>query len=157
MDVYEWEADGVEEAPGVVCRVVVGCTHLLSSGEDVGRATFLGASENGDNVFFATAARLVPQATPEFPNIYDARVDGGFAPPPGVHECLSCQGVGSTAPLFGPGASLTFAGPGNPVAPAENAKPEPKPKPKLKPKPKRRHKKRTRAKRARSHRGGGRS
>ena len=45
MDVYEWEADGVEEEPGVVCRLAVGCTHLLSTGEDVGKATFLGASE----------------------------------------------------------------------------------------------------------------
>ena len=65
MDVYEWEADGVEEEPGVVCRLAVGCTHLLSTGEDVGKATFLGASEDGRNVFFATAGQLVPQATPE--------------------------------------------------------------------------------------------
>ena len=153
MDVYEWEADGAEEGLGVICRVVVGCTHLISSGEDVGKATLLGASENGDNVFFATAARLVPQATPEFPNIYDARVGGGFPPRQEPRECLSCQGVGSTAPLFGPGASLTFAGPGNPVvAPAGKEKPESKPKSK----PKRRRKKRTSAKRATGRRKGGR-
>jgi len=114
MDVYEWEASGAEEAPGIFCHVVVGCTHLLSTGENVGKSTFLGASEDGSNVFLATEAPLVPQATPEFPNIYDARVDGGFAPPPIPLPCLSCQGVGSTAPLFGPGASLTFAGAGNP-------------------------------------------
>ena len=153
MDVYEWEADGVEEGPGVVCGVVVGCTHLLTSGEDVGRATFLGAGENGRNVFFATAAQLVPQATPEFPNIYDARVEGGFPPRTEPVPCLSCQGVGSTAPLFGPGASLTFAGPGNPVASVATERVVSKPKSK----PKRRHKKRIRAKRVRSHRGGGRS
>jgi hypothetical protein len=113
MDVYEWEANGAEEAPGVVCRVVNGCTHLISTGEDVGKATFLGASENGSDVFFATASRLVPQATPEFPNIYDARVGGGFPSTKNETECLSCQGAGSAAPLFGPGASGTFAGAGN--------------------------------------------
>jgi hypothetical protein len=121
LDVYEWEASGVEEESGVFCGVAVGCTHLLSSGEDVGKATFLGASGDGRNVFLATAAQLVPQATPEFPNIYDARVGGGFAPPPRPPECsLSCQGVGSTAPLFGPGASLTFSGTGN-TAPSSSA------------------------------------
>ncbi len=118
MDVYEWEADGTKESPGVVCAVANGCTHLISTGEDVGAATFLGASENGDNVFFATAGQLLPQVDGEFPNIYDARVDGGFPPPSGEPECLSCQGVGAPAPLFSAGASLTFVGVGNPVQPA---------------------------------------
>lgn len=76
LDVYEWEADG---AGG--CEVVQGCTHLLSAGEASGPSVFLGASNNGSNVFFASPAQLAPQATPEFTNIYDARVDGGFAPP----------------------------------------------------------------------------
>jgi hypothetical protein len=134
MDVYEWEADGVEEGEGtgVFCRVVNGCTHLLSSGEDVGKATFLGASENGSNVFFATAARLVPQATPEFPNIYDARVDGGFPPPTKEIECLSCQGVGSPSPLFGAPASGTFVGTGNPAPAVAVVKAVVKPKKKKK-------------------------
>ncbi len=116
VDVYEWEADGSEEAPGAFCRETNGCTHLLSSGEDVGPAVFLGASRDGSNVFFSTAAQLAPQATPEFTSIYDARVYGGFAPPAPAPECSSCQGVGSPLPLFSPGASLTFAGAGNPAA-----------------------------------------
>jgi hypothetical protein len=117
MDVYEWEADGTEETPGVFCRVLNGCTHLISTGEDVGKATFLGASENGENIFFATAGQLLPQVDGEFPNIYDARVDGGFPPPRGEPECSSCQGVGAPAPLFSPGASGTFVGPANVTAP----------------------------------------
>jgi hypothetical protein len=120
LDVYEWEAPGTEEAPGVLCHGVNGCTHLISTGEDVGKATFLGASEDGSNVFFATAGQLLPQADAEFTNIYDARIDGGFAPPPPASECLSCQGVGSPTPLVGPGASMTFAGAGNPVAPVKS-------------------------------------
>ncbi len=115
MDVYEWEADGTEEGPGVFCRVVNGCTHLISSGEDVGPAYFLGASRDGSNVFFSSASQLVPQATPEFTNVYDARVDGGFAPL-GVPEiCLSCHGVGSPPPLFNVPAGVLFTGAGNPA------------------------------------------
>ncbi len=110
MDVYEWEADG---AGG--CELSQGCTHLLSSGEASGPSTFLGASANGNNVFLEAPAQLVPQATEEFPNIYDARVEGGFAPPPLPRECLSCQGVGSPPPLFNTPASVSFAGAGNPA------------------------------------------
>jgi hypothetical protein len=116
-DVYEWEVDGAKESPGVFCHVVNGCTHLITTGEDVGPSAFLGASSNGNNVFLGTAAQLVPQATPEFDNIYDARVDGGFAPSPPAPECLSCQGVGSPPPLFSPGASGPFAGADNPPVP----------------------------------------
>lgn len=115
-DVYEWEQDGTEEESGVVCRVADGCTHLISTGEAVGPERFLGASANGDDVFFTSAAQLVPGATLEFTNIYDARVDGGFPPPPPIVECASCQGVGNPAPQFGAPASMTLAGIGNPPA-----------------------------------------
>jgi hypothetical protein len=110
MDVYEWEAEGTGG-----CELNQGCTHLLSSGEASGPSTFLGASANGSNVFLESPAQLVPQATEEFPNIYDVRVEGGFAPLPPVHECLSCQGVGTPPPLFNTPASVSFAGAGNPV------------------------------------------
>jgi hypothetical protein len=115
-DVYEWEADGSEEAPGVFCRVANGCTHLISAGEAVGPERFLGASQNGQDLYFASAAQLVPQATPEFTNIYDARVDGGFPSPAPHVECSSCQGVGSPPPQFSTPASAAFTGVGNPPA-----------------------------------------
>jgi hypothetical protein len=124
QDVYEWEADGAEEGPGVFCGEVNGCTHLLSSGEDVGPAVFLGASRDGRNVFFATAARLAPQDTDEFTDIYDARVDGGFAPPLPTPECVSCQGVGNPPPLFNTPASMSFAGAGNPALPVVEEMPK---------------------------------
>jgi hypothetical protein len=138
LDVYEWEADGTGG-----CELSRGCTHLLSSGEASGPSHFLGASRNGSDVLFATPARLAPQDTDGFDDIYDVRVDGGFAPPPLAPECLSCQGVGSPPPLFSPGASLTFAGAGNPVAPVVKAKPKPKKKPK--PKHRTRHKGKSKA------------
>jgi len=127
FDVYEWEADGTEEAPGVFCGVVVGCTHLITAGEDVGPEMFLGASKDGRNIFFTSAAQLVPQATPEFTNIYDARIDGGFPQPAPKPECTSCQGVGSPPPLFSPGASLTFAGAPNPAPAATTPGSPPRP------------------------------
>jgi hypothetical protein len=114
VDVYEWEADGAEEGPGLFCGAANGCTHLISTGEEVGPENFVGASANGENVFFTSEAQLVPQATPEFTNIYDARVDGGFAPPPPSAECTSCQGVGSPPPLFNTPAAETFYGASNP-------------------------------------------
>jgi hypothetical protein len=119
LDVYEWEADG---SGG--CALAQGCTHLISSGEVSGPSVFLGASADGRDLFFATPARLAPQDTDEFDDIYDARADGGFPPPPPGPECLSCQGVGSPPPLFSPGASLTFAGPGDPPVPPVNPKPK---------------------------------
>ncbi|HWY90052.1 MAG TPA: hypothetical protein VNY31_05210 [Solirubrobacteraceae bacterium] len=136
-DVYEWEAFGVEEGPVVFCRVVVGCTHLISAGEDVGAEHFLGASEDGRDLFFSSAAQLLPQATPEFSNIYDARVGGGFPRKQAPVECTACQGVGAPPPLFGAPASSTFVGAGNPSlpggAPAPVAKPKPKAKAKVRP------------------------
>jgi hypothetical protein len=145
LDVYEWEADGTGG-----CELSQGCTRLLSSGEASGPSTFLGASRNGSDVFFATPARLVAQDTDEFDDIYDARVGGGFAPSSPARECSSCQGVGSPPPLFSPGASLTFAGAGNPVAPVVKAKPKPK---KKKPKPKHRKKHKGKSKAAGHHAG----
>ncbi len=108
LDVYEWEAMG---SGG--CELPQGCTYLLSSGEASGPSTFLGASANGSDVFFATPARLAPQDKDEFDDIYDARADGGLVPPPTVPECTSCQGVGSPPPLFNVPASVEFMGAGN--------------------------------------------
>jgi hypothetical protein len=124
LDVYEWEADGAG-----ACRVSGGCVYLLSGGEETGQSVFLGASRDGSNVFLATAAPLLPWATPEFTNIYDARVDGGFPRPPARAECLACQGVGSPSPSFAPAASATFAGAGNPPLPSTGVSVTPKPKP----------------------------
>ena len=110
LDVYEWETVGSGD-----CELTQGCTYLLSSGETSGPSTFLGASANGSDVFFVTPTRLAPQDDDEFDDIYDAREDGGFALPPIVAECTSCQGVGSPPPLFNVPASVEFMGAANPV------------------------------------------
>jgi hypothetical protein len=135
LDVYEWEASG---AGG--CDVSVGCTYLLSSGEASGASHFLGASRDGSNVFFSSASQLTPQATPEFTNIYDARVDGGFPRPSAPVECLSCQGVGNPPPTFTQPARNPTPTPAPSPAPAPTPAPAPSPAPAPKPsKPKCKH------------------
>jgi hypothetical protein len=133
-DVYEWVAPGIEDGPGTFCHAVNGCTFLLSAGESVGPEQFLGASEDGRDVFLSSAASLVPGAPAGFTSIYDARIGGGFPQQAGPVECTSCQGVGNPPPLFGTPSSATFSGAGNPslAAPSAGA---PKSKPKPKPKP----------------------
>jgi hypothetical protein len=133
-DVYEWEAPGTEEGPGTFCHVANGCTFLLSAGEAVGPEQFLGASEDGRDVFLSSAASLVPGAPSGFTSIYDARIGGGFPQHVGPVECTSCQGVGNPPPSFGTPSSATFSGAGNLPFPAPSAG-APKPKPKPKPKP----------------------
>jgi hypothetical protein len=134
-DVYEWVAGGAEDGAGALCRLAQGCTFLISAGEPVGPSRFLGASQDGRDVFFSSAASLVPGAPAGFSSVYDARVGGGFPRKAGPVQCTSCQGVGAPAPQFGASASETFAGTGNPPVPAAPAPPTSKAKSKPKPKP----------------------
>jgi hypothetical protein len=138
-DVYEWVAPGAEDGPGAFCHVANGCTFLLSAGESVGPEQFLGASEDGRDVFLSSAASLVPGAPSGFTSIYDARIGGGFPQKAGPVECNSCQGVGNPPPSFGTPSSATFAGAGNPPLPPPPGAGAPKSKPKPKPKPRCRH------------------
>jgi hypothetical protein len=116
-DVYQWEN---------------GHIYLISSGQGgeygvqhgnegtgiggLAGSQLVGASSNGDNVFFTTADRLVPQDEESSRAIYDARVGGGFPYTPPEHGCDSgqCQGPQTPAPVFAPPASSTFVGVGNP-------------------------------------------
>jgi hypothetical protein len=56
--------------------------------------------ETGQDVFFTTADRLLPQDNDNQIDLYDARMDGGFAPPAPLAPCSgdSCQGVPSLTP-----------------------------------------------------------
>lgn len=123
QDVYEWEADG---AGG--CAESNGCTHLISSGTDEHASVLLGANRNGSNVFFVTFAALVPQDTDTQPDIYDARIDGGFAAPAAPVRCSgeACRLIPSAPPVISTPLSATFSGVGNviPSAPNLAAKPQ---------------------------------
>ncbi len=109
IHVYEWH-DGV--------------TSLIGAAGAPSDSFFLGASEDGSNVFIGTHAQLVPQDTDTSGDLYDARIDGGF----GQEAASSCSGSGCRSavgaqPSFAVPASLTFNGLGNfappPVGPTK--------------------------------------
>ena len=80
-DVYEYEPEGVGS-----CRFSSGCIGLISSGTSNRESAFLDASENGDDVFFLTAAQLVPADDDQAFDIYDAHVCSESSP------CLTSPG-----------------------------------------------------------------
>ena len=105
-DVYEW---------------VDGKASLVSDGRTGEDSRFQDASASGDDVFFATRARLVPGDIDEHVELYDARIGGGFPVPPdhSVPPCAgdACQGPPSK-PLDVPvAATVFFSGPGNEQVP----------------------------------------
>ncbi len=58
QDVYEYEPQDVGS-----CTSSAGCIGLISSGTASQESAFLDASESGEDVFFLTAAQLVPADT----------------------------------------------------------------------------------------------
>ena len=105
QDVYEYED---------------GSPHLISSGTSNTDSAFVDASGSGDDVFFKTSQQLVGQDVDQSWDIYDARVGGGFAFSPPAGSCVgdACRPPGSGAPSGLSAGSVTFAGPGDTVAPA---------------------------------------
>jgi Tol biopolymer transport system component len=111
QDVYEYEG---------------GHVYLISNGAGSYDSSFLDASPSGDDVFIATADRLVTQDRDSRVDVYDARVDGGFpasVSPTACDNGDSCKGPVSPQPsVFGAPASATFSGAGN-LAPVVAVKP----------------------------------
>ena len=68
-NVYEYEPPGLGS-----CEQTAGCVALISSGTSAHESAFLDASENGDDVFFLTDAKLVAQDTEPGAEVYDAAV-----------------------------------------------------------------------------------
>jgi hypothetical protein len=105
-----------------------GGVRLLSDGRDVQPldngscgATFEAIDASAENVLFTTADPLLASDVDGFGrDIYDARVDGGFAPIPASAACEGgCEGsVSSPAPLFAPPGSASLTGSGNLAPPA---------------------------------------
>jgi hypothetical protein len=159
QDVYEWEPEGLgpENArcapaagsgnevfrPAHAFEVGVqkgeeeaGCLGLISAGTGAGPSTFIDASASGDDAFFITLDRLVPQDFDNSFDMYDAHVCNtsvacstlaAAQPPP----CTSSDGCRS-APLpqpgvFGAPPSATFSGAGNLLSPSKPAKAMPRP------------------------------
>jgi hypothetical protein len=146
-DIYEWRAAGVDG-----CAQLQGCLALITDGRGGYMNLLWGTADEGRDVFIYTRSTLVAQTgRPEGGlgegNIYDARVDGGFAPAP--PRPTECEGDACSTPPGAPSdatpSSLTFSGQGN-VPPAPSTKTVVKSK-----KPKKKAKKKLRKKgRARS-------
>jgi hypothetical protein len=103
-NVFEWEN---------------GVLYLISTGSSPRDSYLIGSSEDGNDVFFATAQGLVPADTDGGYDVYDARVPRpGDSPPPSDTPCegSSCQGAASTPPSATAPASASFSGAGNPIA-----------------------------------------
>jgi hypothetical protein len=90
---------------------------------------------SGRDIFFLTSQNILPQDDDGLPDIYDARIGGGFPEPPvppGGCSGDACQGPPSVPALLGAPASATFHGLGNPAPPpskpAVKAREKPKPK-----------------------------
>lgn len=114
QDVYEWERSGSGS-----CKEARGCIYLLSSNLSNEAGYLVDASSSGNDVFFTTRARLVPQDQNEQVDLYDARVSGGFPKVSTACTGTGCQGVPPASPSFATPASVTFAGAGNfPAKPA---------------------------------------
>lgn len=133
MDVYEWRHNGIDG-----CAHIQGCLALITNGIDGTNNTLLGTDPSGRDVFFWTHSQLVPQDKDTSADVYDARIGGGYPPPPA--RPTECEGDACSTPFAPPNdltpSSATFQGAGNVLA-AALPEVKPKPKPKKKPKKKR--------------------
>jgi hypothetical protein len=124
-DVYEWERVGSGDCDASAPSFSTasgGCLSLISSGMSTSDSQFVDASTSGDDVFFATTAGLLAHDV-GLEDVYDARVNGGFPPPPtppAPCEGEACQGLPSPPNDPTPGSS-SFSGSGN-LPPAGKAK-----------------------------------
>ena len=117
QDVYEWEREGTGSCTNG-SGVHGGCVFLLSGGTSKASSWLIGAGENGDDVFVATRAQLLPEDQNDAFDLYDVRVDG--VKPVSPPECTGtgCQGVPAPPPTFATPPSVTFEGVGNFPVPA---------------------------------------
>jgi hypothetical protein len=118
-DVYQFEPFDLGDCDpsagsGMVATTASGCVSLISSGTDGLPSVFMDASESGDDVFFATFARLSAADTDPVADVYDARVNGVAAVVETHTECAgeACQQRGAPPGDLAPNSS-TFNGAGN--------------------------------------------
>jgi hypothetical protein len=118
-DVYQWEALGSGSCTSTSLPSYSppngGCIDLISTGESPKGSELLDIGANGNDVFFKTSSSLLKQ-DPGLLDIYDARVNGGFPPPP--EPPAPCEGEACSSPPPPPNdptpASAGFRGAGDP-------------------------------------------
>ena len=118
-DVYQYEPLGVGSCSAVAGTEMVvvtasGCVGLISSGTDEEPSVFMDASASGDDVFFATFARLSVLDTDGIVDIYDARVNGVAAVAEQHAECIGEGCMPGVSPPNDPSpSSSSYNGAGN--------------------------------------------
>jgi hypothetical protein len=98
-----------------------GCVSLISSGTSSTESAFYDASEDGNDVFFSTTARLAGGDVDHSNDLYDAHVCTSAVPclrapvsPPPCASGDSCKAAPAPQPpIFGAPPSETFSGAGN--------------------------------------------
>jgi hypothetical protein len=115
QDVYEWEQQGTGSCGKGSPFNNGGCLYLLSSAAPTSASTLVDSSINGADAFFITRAALAASDGDEKPDLYDARVEGGF---PAPARSIPCEAESCKEPLAAPPASQspgssTFSSPGN--------------------------------------------
>ena len=109
-DVYQWRRNGVDG-----CNHAQGCLALITNGIDGTKNELLGTTPSGRDVFIATHSELVPEDKDTQGDVYDARIGGGFPPPP--LRPVECEGDACHNPPNPPNdptpSSATYEGPGN--------------------------------------------
>jgi WD40-like Beta Propeller Repeat len=149
VDVYEYEppqngesaaSDDCSESSATFSAAAEGCIDLVSGGDSSSESVFVDASENGDDVFFETAAKLAGSDVDTAYDVYDAHSCGvgaswtcPAAPAEGVVSCESagtCKaGVASSGGGVDVLASEALEGLGNLTKPPAESKKQPKKKP----------------------------
>jgi hypothetical protein len=122
QDVYEHEPDGVGS-----CAAPSGCVNLISTGASSEESAFVEASEDGDDVFFLTAAQISNQDKDHAFDIYDAHVcasgPGCAQPlsgePPPCETADACRVAPASQPDIFNAASPMSSGSGNLMPPVK--------------------------------------
>ncbi|MFZ2051708.1 MAG: hypothetical protein WAU69_12360 [Solirubrobacteraceae bacterium] len=143
VDVYEYEpvangevaaSDSCSESSSSFSAVADGCIGLVSGGSSSEESVFVEASENGNDAFFETAAKLAGSDIDTAYDVYDAHSCGVGASwaclPPAAVSAASCESASAckTGVSLGGGAGMlaseALEGLGNLAAVSEDAKPQ---------------------------------
>jgi hypothetical protein len=114
--IYEYEQDGEGS-----CATRVGCTYRVSGATNPTRDLFVGASAEGEDVFFATYSQLTATDKSALFDVYDARIDGGFPAATPAPECVAGCRSASTSAEGAPLVSALVGPSGNLAPPASSA------------------------------------
>jgi hypothetical protein len=148
VDVYEYEpppggdsaaSDDCSESSASFSAAAGGCIGLVSGGDSSSESVLVEASENGNDVFFESAAKLAGSDTDTSYDVYDAHSCGAGAswgcPAAGLEGVVSCESAdtcktNSGSVSSGGGADVlaseALEGLGNLTRPTESKK-QPKP------------------------------